>query len=101
MLAQEAALSRSPDFAGDIAVLSKTASSSPISLFRLMCAMMAWASRISLFVNFWWSVVGFVDFVVEFCWFVVAGVGFFFFFFFNCGGFCWIFVDFVVGFVGL
>jgi hypothetical protein len=32
----------------------------------------AWASRISLSVNLWWPVVGFVDFVVDFGWVVVG-----------------------------
>jgi hypothetical protein len=39
--------------------------------------MVAWASQISLFVTLWWPVVGFVDFVVDFCWVVVVGGRFF------------------------
>ena len=75
---QEAASRGSPAFANDISVLSEAASSSPICLSRLMwLTTMAWASRISLSVNLWWPVVGFVYFVVDFCWFVVVGGGFF------------------------
>jgi hypothetical protein len=37
----------------------------------------AWASRISLSVNLWWPVVGFVDFVMDFGWVVVVGGEFF------------------------
>ena len=39
--------------------------------------MVAWASQISLCVNLLWPVVGFIDFVVDFCWVVVVGGGFF------------------------
>jgi hypothetical protein len=84
-------------------MLSEAASSSPISFSLLMwLTMVAWDSRIFLSVNLWWPVVGFVDFMVDFCWVVVVGGGFFLLI---CGGFCWFvmagcgfFVNFVVDF---
>ena len=74
----EAVSSGSPAFANNISVLSEVALSSLICFSRLMwLTTVAWASRISLSVNLWWPVVGFVDFVVDFGWVVVVGGGFF------------------------
>ena len=95
MPAQEAASHRSPAFINDIAVLSEAALSSSISLSLTRCGSPWWTGLCgSLSVNLWWPVVGFVDFVVDFCWIVVVGGGFCWFVIASCG----FFVDFVVNF---
>jgi hypothetical protein len=73
------------------------------SLSLTQCGSPWWPGlRGSLSVNLWWPVVGFVDFVVDFCWIVVVGGGFFLLI---VVGFCWFvmagcgfFVDFAVDF---